>query len=49
MMVVRNNQDIFSSLDHRYQYFNRYLVLLDRVGINDSIFRDFDDQMKGEI
>ena len=38
-MIVRYNLDIFASKDKRYSFLNKYLVLLDRAGTNDDIYK----------
>ena len=43
-LIIRYNQDIFASKDEKFSYLNRYLVLIDRTGINDLIFNEVKDK-----
>ena len=47
-LIIRYNHDIFASKDEKFSYLNRYLVLIDRTGINDLIFNEVKDK-QGKI
>lgn len=37
-MIIRCNQRILYDKDNKYDYLNKYVVLMDRAGIDDGIF-----------
>ena len=43
-LILKYNKDIFASKDEKYSYLNKYLVLVDRTGINDMIFSKVKDK-----